>query len=35
MVFKMLVNLLFVRSIISRKIFNIEELVRNTETVFY
>ena len=32
MVFKIL---LFVRSIISKKIFNIDKLVRNTGIVFY
>ena len=35
MVFKILVNLLFVSSIISKKIFNINQLVRNTGIVFY
>ena len=33
--FKILVSLLSVSSIISRKIFNIEKLVRNTGIVFY
>ena len=34
-VFKILVSLLFVSSIISRKILNSEKLVETTETVFY
>ena len=35
MVFKILASLLFVRSIINRKMFNNEMLVKNTGIVFY